>query len=522
MFGWRLHSFCLPAAKHTPTHSGLAIIIVLHILDTTVAISCSSHLPGQWRLPHLSGMFWSVTTALAVLIVLHMEAALEQHKGYLSLEHDPWKRAWNLFHSVTGEKAPLDEPASGSWNLSFFDDGMGFLHDGGQGDGVEAEDLLKVTLYKVPASGRHVFHLDEGLVYPDQHAHNHLLLHALVPMGASRHEAKLDIAVFGWPLALCRVQWDLLGIYSAMGLELSKGSRSRWVYKGWHQWQKAFEARHIPALLLRSKLYTTGEAEAETGHGDPGGLRVLKAPTVDTAGLCFLCSVWSSCPKELGGFQNEKDRRAAGDLLEGLLCGVQGQLASIDIFLDLETVFQWPAMPQGKNPISLPVSRSGRVDLRCLKGFIQKLPSRIQKTFSTLALDAAGLEEPLDLFVRRLARAHGMTPLLAQVVWRVACALDCTYGKGADDPDAALPLLPITLKGIGMNLAEANDYQLERHLQAYLQAGQAATAGADIISLATDKSRVHGKGISNTACFLPDNTAFWLPPQACHPTKYNP
>ena len=82
--------------------------------------------------------------------------------------------------------------------------------------------------------------------------------------------------------------------------------------------------------------------------------------------------------------------------------------------------------------------------------------------------------------------------------------------------------MPITLKGTGINLAEANDYQLERHLQAYLQAGQAATAGADIISLATDKSRVHGKGISNTACFLPYNTAFWAPPQACHPTKYDP
>ena len=61
---------------------------------------------------------------------------------------------------------------------------------------------------------------------------------------------------------------------------------------------------------------------------------------------------------------------------------------------------------------------------------------------------------------------------------------------------------------------KANDYQLERHLQAYVQAGKDLGSEFVMLPVAVDKSRVHGRGVSNCACFLPDNRAWWLPPQA--------
>ena len=61
---------------------------------------------------------------------------------------------------------------------------------------------------------------------------------------------------------------------------------------------------------------------------------------------------------------------------------------------------------------------------------------------------------------------------------------------------------------------KANDYQLERHLQANVQAGKDLGSESVMLSVAVDKSRVHGRGVSNCACFLPDNRAWWLPPQA--------
>ena len=159
-----------------------------------------------------------------------MEASLEQHQGMLALGHDPWGDQWFLHHLVTRERAPLAKPLAGTWRLHFFENGMGFLDPGGEEACLDVEDALKAALYVI-SSGRHVFDLPEGWVFPDEHAFQHMLMQALVPVGAARRETQMDIAVFEWHTSLCRVRWGALLLYDILGLQTHSQQRSRWVAK---------------------------------------------------------------------------------------------------------------------------------------------------------------------------------------------------------------------------------------------------------------------------------------------------
>ena len=318
-----------------------------------------------------------------------MEASLEQHQGMLALEHDPWGDQWFLHHLVTRERAPLAKPLAGTWRLHYFEDGMGFLDPGGEEAGLDVEDVLKVALY-VTSSGRHVYDLPEGRVFPDEHAFQHMLMQALVPVGAARHETQMDIAVFEWHTSICRVRWDALLVYDILGLQTHSKQRSRWVAKSMNQWDKFYKAWNLPATLLRSKPWVHKQLDDEAGGGEGTDLRVLSFPSLDTVGLISHLAVWSSCPRARGGMDSEKDQRACTDLLEGLLLGVHGQLRSLDVWLDPSIKFQWPALPVGAHPISIPVSPSGFVDLAMLKATLLQKPKHISRKLVSLGLKHAG------------------------------------------------------------------------------------------------------------------------------------
>ena len=350
------------------------------------------------QLPQLS--FWACVAALATvqpcldgfgrLCTGTMEASLEQHMGMLAVEHDPWANQWFLHHLVTRERAPLGKPVAGTWGLHFFEDGMGFLDPGGEEAGVDVEEILKVALY-VTKSGRHVFDLPEGRVFPDEHVFQHMLMQAMVPVGAARHEAKMDIAVFEWHICICRVRWDALLLYDILGLQTHSGQRSRWVAKSMAQWERFYKAWDVPATLLRSKPYVHKQLDEEAGGTEGTDLRVLSFPSLDSVGLISHLAVWSSCPRIRGGMDLEKDQRACTDLLEGLLLGVHGQLLSLDVWLDPSINFRWPALPVGAHPVSIPVSPSGFVDLAMLKATLQQKPRNISRRL--LALDLKHAEE---------------------------------------------------------------------------------------------------------------------------------
>ena len=139
---------------------------------------------------------------------------------------------------------------------------MGFLDPGGEEAGLDVEDVLKVAPY-VASSGKHVFDLPEGRVFPDEHAFQHMLMQALVPVGAARHETQMDIAVFEWHTSICRVRWDALLVYDILGLQTHSKQRSRWVAKSMNQWEKFYKAWNLPATLLRSKPWVHKQLDDE-------------------------------------------------------------------------------------------------------------------------------------------------------------------------------------------------------------------------------------------------------------------
>ena len=318
-----------------------------------------------------------------------MEASLEQHLGKLAVEHDPWADQWFLHHPVTRERAPLGKPVGGTWELNLFEDGMGFLDPGGEEAGLDVEDVLKVALY-VTSTGRHVFDLPEGRVFPDGHVFQHMLMQALVPLGAARHETQLDIAVFEWHICVCRVRWDALRLYDILGLQSHSMQRSRWVAKGLTRWEKFYKAWNVHATLLRSRPWVSQHLDDEAAANEDADLRVLNFPSLDTVGLISHLAVWSSCPRVKGGMDMEKDQRSCTDLLEGLLLGVHGQLTSLDVWLDPSITFRWPALPVGAHPISIPVSASGLVDLASLKAALQQKPKLISRRLVSMGLKHAG------------------------------------------------------------------------------------------------------------------------------------
>ena len=68
----------------------------------------------------------------------------------------------------------------------------------------------------------------------------------------------------------------------------------------------------------------------------------------------------------------------------------------------------------------------------------------------------------------------------------------------------------ITIRSHVMELDD--EYRLEKDLARYNAATMSEAKNIQYLSAVTEKSRVYGMGVANTACATPNNVAWWAPP----------
>ena len=82
----------------------------------------------------------------------------------------------------------------------------------------------------------------------------------------------------------------------------------------------------------------------------------------------------------------------------------------------------------------------------------------------------------------------------------------CENNSGKLDPNISFDVNKTDLEN-------ASDFRLSREMAAYVLASNRSAGDWIHLSLQLDKSRVFGRGFWNLAFALPDNTAWWAPPQ---------
>lgn len=81
-------------------------------------------------------------------------------------------------------------------------------------------------------------------------------------VGAGTGRTELKVVVVEWPRAACRVYWSFIAVYVALGLDLFKGTPSRWSSSGFLtcSWANFLVTLGIEGSLMRSQAYdSTGD-----------------------------------------------------------------------------------------------------------------------------------------------------------------------------------------------------------------------------------------------------------------------
>lgn len=180
-----------------------------------------------------------------------------------------------------------------------------------------------------------------------------------------------------------------------------------------------------------------------------------------------------------------------------------------DLFADDNAWRSWPGPPQGRARVQLRVSADGVVLLGELRAVVLALGGHLSKAW----LLAVGMAAPsiglLEFLQAACTAGGGQGALFAQLVWAIAerledCMSRCLSGALVFDH---AKLFVVDWASTGM-------YQLDRLIANYMQSVKDWTRnGIQYLSLATDKSRVHGLGLANTLFVGADNVSWWGAPQ---------
>jgi hypothetical protein len=191
----------------------------------------------------------------------------------------------------------------------------------------------------------------------------------------------------------------------------------------------------------------------------------------------------------------------------------------LKFFADVDFRLQDPLPNDANNPITLQWLEI--VNLRSVLAQFEARPVGFIQGYITgwvnaVSLSYDGLVPAHDLFAglaQSASSEKGLMPLYLQVCHgiadRVQTIISLVISHKVKKP--FFKLTDLDDKDTGKTKDQRSDL-----LTQYVDAHRTVMAvpGADLfVSLTTDKSRVKGMGVQNTAIVLPDNKAWWTPPQ---------
>lgn len=320
-------------------------------------------------------------------------------------------------------------------------------------------------------------------------------------------QVSFEIAWFSRAHDGCFIMWSLPSLHTLLGLSQSRQGTSkpgRWAACSWSAWQRRAEEFGVAGGLLRSRLVSS----SDTRQDHAMSRRVLSFPSVSTTVLLVLLHMWACCSRCDGGFSNPTEQEAASTIFRGILEVMQVDDEDFPIYVDDGVKCQWLGVHSGVNLVVLAV-RSGRVSLVALRARMRAHCGPVSRMWDQRFGSAT--EMPFVAFMLVCAEGYKVWRFLwKQLLWCVASVLEARIMEQMRGE--------ITARGIEAKLAgweTGSTYALNRKLGQYMESCRHASAGAlKHLSISTDKSRVHSLGLQSTVLVLPDNTAFWGPPQA--------
>lgn len=422
--------------------------------------------------------------------------------------------AYVLRNAWTKEEALVDAPADGTeWQI-MCEDGEAFLVS-------VAEEPLLVDVDDVfhwravqSEDGRILVlragQQDEQAVPLESFERSHTL-HAVdinMPPGGARASVRMAVYKhrrFG------AVRVSLPDLYRALGLEAYGGEPGRWVQSSSATWERMLGESGFGDSFLRSRQNEPGRLN----HGEDGR-RHLDWPSLDVAGLLWLLCTWGCAPRHRGGFRRPEDRDAATRMLSAWCRVLQLVDVRLAVFLDRQVSCEIAKAPAGLTPVALHV-RHGMVQVGgLLRQLVAHAADPLAQAWLQLAFPGRSDEAELDIFgflqvvAADAHESEASRVLLRQLVRACAQEIAEAVASRTERGEGGIP-------GMSLGASASVALQLDmRVLQGYCQAITQATADHSCLrqlSCATDKSRVTGMPVTNSAFALESNLAFWAPPQ---------
>jgi hypothetical protein len=377
-----------------------------------------------------------------------------------------------------------------------------------------AFDLLKIRLY-TNREGRIMSHLlpttVNGMaarVWLADLLAKHLDLKLFLKSMESAAEDVLEIALFSsWRLG-GKSALMLDSVLDVLSVKRKDKTTAGYICHQEISWNKHLREFGFP-LILRSIPYDGKHAML---HEHELHARVLRSKAISCGGMVLLLSRWAFGSKSQGGFDRDSEKIAARNLLERLIRLLYGTSGfTMLIFADRNACQSKAGLLVGQFPCSIIVDRTGFVDCKALMDIVvgnrdaALCMNHIKKRFGSA--NGILLMDLLQwLSTVGFARVKEQT-FTMQVFTRLGEGLDELFQDFPDDSAYVSARARLTREALVPRVSVNN--------ARYYQAVHDTVAATDQIhfSGAMDKSRVHTIGLLDGVFAIPENKAWYAPPQ---------
>lgn len=231
--------------------------------------------------------------------------------------------------------------------------------------------------------------------------------------------------------------------------------------------------------------------------------------------LSLLVRFWASPSRQAGALSSEQGRNAAESLLASLVGVLHGRVFEIHLLLDEGVKFEWPRPPQGASRVVWVVTGESMVTL-APEGGDGRLDPELRMWAAGMGVDPEQQSSLMELLhamgAWRPRKPARRSALMGQVLLVLAGEIESVVLEALQSPQQHL-----TVQQSDFNYAMSSLQQVNSELLKYLQAQQLMSSPMPMmLSLASDKSRVHGLSLCSTVLALPSGQAAWAFPVVLH------
>ena len=441
-------------------------------------------------------------------------AKLVPHEGRVFVDFDAAANRWQASDIITHEVCTL--PPARGWELECDSEGYAIALVSSEGAELDLDELLPQTLYALPDERQLTLlsEPDTGFkkTYLDTASAMYCTMLINIKVGCMLSILGLSSALFDMARGGCQVFWSLSSIAESMKFGMFKGDHTRWAWQGLPQWQNSFRSLGLSSChLLRSMQYASNKRKQ---GADPD--RVLSFQAASTVGLLALLSQWAHCSPRQGGIKSAREKQCSADLLQAFVdAACKGQEWQATVLVDDTTQWHWPRPLLGTNAYKLNII-DGVVQLGPLSRYMDNLTMPVPKAAKWLkkakldTTESIGMAELFSILAGLPDLAAFRLQLFVALGMRLEAMILMQHAEGA--PAGDLWLIKAASAEDDISSPASRDLMLQRHWAASLIVAE-QRGPLRMVSLCTDKSRVGGLPLQNTAVVLPSGECIMCFPQ---------